>query len=250
MRTRSLAAIASLAASLMAAPAIAATTYTWDTNGNSGPNSQLTFSSAENPNEQIKVRAYQISSLSAGSNTFQTASLYQYSGGLGITSTGENGTSPNHAIDNSTSSGRYEFLLVEFDSNKYTNMGFQIGWSQNDSDVQVWVGDAAAGLNLASGNACNGGACDFTELGLLGFNNTQTFTDVPLDTTKTVSGQITGRYLLIAGRLAGGDSNKDYFKISFLTGTESTSVPEPSSLMLLGAAIAGAGFAGRKRRAA
>lgn len=183
MRTRSLVVAVSVAAFLTVAPAFAAATYTWDTNG---PNNELTFSSGETPNEKIRVRAYQISTLSAGGNTFQTALPYQNTGGLGITSTGENGMSPNQAIDNRTSSGRYEFLLVEVDGNKYTSMGFQIGWSQNDSDIQVWVGDAAAGLNLASGTACSGGACDFTELDLLGFglSPTQTFSGVPLDATK------------------------------------------------------------------
>lgn len=237
--------MASLAAAIMAAPASAAVTYTWDTTGSySGNSSQMTFSAGQNSNVKVKLRAYQISTLSSGSNTFQTASLYQYSGGLGISSQSELTSSPQHAIDDSTSSGRYEFLLVEFDG-KYKEMGFEIGWWDNDSDVQVWVGDAAAGLNLASGTACNSGACDFTELNLLGFTHTESFTNVPVDSTRNVSAQVTGRYLLIAGRLT--DTNGDYFKISLISGQ--SAVPEPSSLAIMAIAAAGAGFVGRRRRA-
>lgn len=240
--------MASLAAAIMAAPASAAVTYTWDTTGSfSGNSSQMTFSAGQDSNVKVKLRAYQISTLSSGSNTFQTASVYQYSGGLGISSQSESTSSPQHAIDNSTSSGRYEFLLVEFDG-KYKDMGFEIGWYDTDSDIQVWVGNAAAGLNLASGTACNSGACDFTELNLLGFTHTESFTNVPVDSTRNVSGQVTGRYLLIAGRLANNDSNKDFFKISLLSGQ--AAVPEPSSLAIMAIAAAGVGFAGRRRRAA
>jgi len=249
MRTRSLALIASLAASLMAAPAMADATYTWNTYSpggstnsvsGSGAGNQYTFTSGSS---SIKVRAYSLDNTTSA--TFQTATVGLYDHGLGVTYQGESTASPNHAVDNV---GKFDFLLIEFDG-PLKNLGFQIGWkngSTGDTDIQAWVGTGAAGLNLAGSTACSGGPCDFTELASLGFGSTQIFNDVPLDTPKSVTGQ--GRYLLISGRLT--TDLDDYFKVSVLNGTRSTSVPEPSSLMLLGAAVAGIGFAGRRRRAA
>jgi hypothetical protein len=248
MRIRSLAVIASFAAALLAAPAFAATTYTWNTfspggtafsQSGSGAGNQYTFTWGT---ESVKVRAYSLDNLTSA--TFQTATVGLYDHGLGVTYQGESTTSPNHALDNV---GKFDFLLVEFDG-PTSNLGFQIGWkngSTGDTDVQVYVGTAAAGLNLTSNGAC-GGSCDFTELGLLGFGSAQTFDNVALDTTKNVSGQ--GRYLLISGRLT--TDLDDYFKVSLLTGSQSTSVPEPSSLAIMAVAAAGFGFARRRRRAA
>jgi hypothetical protein len=146
---------AAVAASLLAGPAHATTAYTWDTTGSyTASNDSLVFS-AENPSEKVKRRAYQISTLSAG-RSFTTATLTQYSRGLGITSTNET-TSPTRAIDNdasSPSSGRYEFLLVEFDGANDKNMGFHIRWKQNDPDREVWLDNAAAGLNLTNTAVC------------------------------------------------------------------------------------------------
>lgn len=255
MLIRFLAVMGAFAASVMVAPAQAAVTYTWNTaSGGSVLNSSsMQFSSTQDSNEKIKVTAYQISTLSAGS-AFSTAGLVQYGGGLGITSTNETTTSPNHSMDNQTGGtngiyGRYELMLVEFDSATVKNMGFQIGWSSNDSDVQVWVGNAAAGLNLAGSNAACGGSCDFTELSSLGFSSVQTFTNVALNTTQTVGGGLSGRYLLIGPRLISDDGSKDYVKLSLLSGTD-TAVPEPSSLAIMAVAAAGAGFLRRKRKSA
>jgi hypothetical protein len=153
MRARFL--TAAVAASLLAGPAHATITYTWDTTGSyATSNGSLVFSS-ENPSEKVKRRAYQISTLSAG-RSFTTATLTQYSGGLGISGTNET-TSPKHAIDNdasSPSSGRYEFLLVEFDGANDKNMAFQIRWKQNDFDREVWLDNVAAGLNLTNTAVC------------------------------------------------------------------------------------------------
>jgi hypothetical protein len=244
MRTRSLAVIASFAASLLAAPAFADVTYTWNTkspggSSYSGNGSQYTFTSN---GETVKVRSYSLSGLTT-SSTFQTSTVGIYDGGLGVTSNGESG-SPNHAVDNV---GRFDFLLFEFESADFTNFGFQIGWKSGDSDIEVWVGNAAAGLNLTNSGLCSG-SCNYEDLDNMGFGPSQTFSNVALNTTQSVSGSLSGRYLLVSGRLT--YDTDDYFKVSLINGTQPGQVPEPSSLALLAAAVAGVGFASRKRRAA
>jgi hypothetical protein len=203
MRPRSLAVIASFAALLTAAPAYAGpTTYTWSpASGGTVNDSSITFGANESGNEKAKATAYQISSLSAGSS-FATATLARYPGGLGLTISNEAAQPPTRALDNRTGStnGRYELLLVQFDNANYRNMGFQIGWSQSDSDMQVWVGDAAAGLSLSGSNGACGRSCDFTELGLLGLGRAPTFQNAALGTAQTVGGALTGRYLLTVSR--------------------------------------------------
>jgi hypothetical protein len=236
---------ACLALPLLSATAWAAPTYTWNTTGNNS-GSQLQFT-AGYPSELVKVRAYSINA-NLGSYTFQSATVGLYSGGLGVTSNGEGGP-PQHAVDNV---GRYDFLLFEFDTDNFKATGFEIGWKDTDSDVQVWVGGTpSAGLNLAGSNGVCGGTCTFSELTNLGFVSAGTFENVQINSQQSISTNTTGRYVLIAGRIISPDGLNDIFKISKIKGTEGTSVPEPSSMLLAGAALLGfAGFARRRRQAA
>jgi hypothetical protein len=249
MRTRSLAVVASLAASFLAAPAFAAATYTWQTETGGSPKSgnstQYIFTSN---GETVKVRAYSLDNLTTA--TFQNAGVGLYDGGLGVTYTGESTSSPQHAIDNN---GKYDFLLFEFESDDFTNFKFEIGWkngTNGDTDIDVYVGNGPANLNLAASSLCSGGAssCNFNDLDDMGFTLAAQIDNVPLNTLQTVGGSLTGRYLLIAGRLSSTDRD-DYFKVSVISGTENTrQVPEPSTLAIMAVAAAGAGFVGRRRR--
>ena len=186
----------------------------------------------------------------SSSNNFAAETVGLYSGGLGVRTTStnpdESTSSPQHAADND---GRYEFLLFEFDFPKFKATGFEIGWRENDADIQVWVGGTStAGLNLAGSNTACGGSCNFSELSALGFVLAGTYENVATNDLKTINTTTTGRYVLIAGKVVGNDSLKDYFKLDKIKGTEA--VPEPSSMLLVGAALVGfAGFARKRRRA-
>jgi hypothetical protein len=244
MSIRKLVAGVCLALPLLSAPAWAAPTYSWNTTGNDPSSSSLQFSASGYPSELVNVRAYYVST-SLGNNTFQTATLGLYSGGLGVSSGGESG-SPNHAVD---TSNRYDFLLFEFDTDNFKATGFEIGWEENDSDVQVWVGGpTTAGLNLASGsNAACGGTCTFSELDNLGFVTAGTFNNVDVNELQTINTSTTGRYVLIAGKILSADSYKDYFKVSKIKGTEQITVPEPSSMVLAAMTLFGIGGIVRAR---
>ncbi len=145
-----------------------------------------------------------VKAFSKSGNTWSSATVQQYPGGLGVTSPGESTGSPQHTLDNN---GAQEYLVFQFTDSVIINQAF-LGWIQNDSDLQLWIGDLAPGASLN----------DATLAGMATEQNYAPGSGVPAGSTRTAGplngAQIAGKTLVIAA--LPGDSTFDYFKVKTL----------------------------------
>ncbi len=179
----------------------------------------------------LTARAYSTTN-NSGSGAFEKATLTRYSGGLGVRNPdqGNEGGSPHHALDDN---GRDEMIVFENNVSGYSFTGFEIGWKSNDSDISAWVGTLANGFDFTGTR--------FSDLAGLGFTLSN-FSNVPTNTTQSLGSNV-GNYLILAPR---ADSNSEYVKISGVSGSTPTQVPEPGMLALFGIALVG--FCANMRR--
>ena len=214
-------------------PSLFAVSYTWDFTGSAGsnctvnkpvscsnPGNVLTFNSTTPGGPTVRATAWYLN----GSGVFQMATLGQYSAGLGVCYPGENCSQPEHQIDNYSHD---EFVLLEF-SKPVDPISAKITTTSNgDMDVSYWLGgNAVQSLSLATLTT------SLTGLGFGSINNT----NGSVGGTRTVSLGGGAPYVYYNAILFGPKytDNNDYFKLASMTGSTGVStVPEPSSVILL-----------------
>ena len=244
MKNRLLSAVVAVSA-LCASAGVNAANYTWNLTGADA--GYLTSINTTNGGHALKVTAYS-SAGTDGTGAMSNAWLQRYSGGLGVANCISGAScnetaSPNHSVDNA---GKNDFVLLEFDT-VMSAKAFQIGWKQTDADIQLWTGSssAAAGLNLATANACvSGSGC--TTLASLGFTALPTFNDVAVGATNNIVAPNNSRYVLVSGALDPSNVGNDYFKFSAFTA--GLPLPLPSTLAMFALALFGLSrFQGRRK---
>lgn len=236
----------------------------WNLDGSCPPEGGLVPNTVHNCGSNVTVSGFSTGTGTIASPTtgtiFAAAAVYNWTGGLGVVATNENqATTGPHATDNVNGT---DALLIKFDT-ATSLTAVTLGWNGTDnpsgayidSDISVlaWtgIGDPAAGSiagSTAAGLVSAGWTLvgDYANVGGLAGD------------TQAISTSITSSYWLVSaydakwsGCTTGcfNSGANDAFKLVSVAGNQTTKVPEPGSLALLGAGLLG-WVASRKRKVA
>lgn len=226
---------------LLLAP-VAASATTWSFNG----------TGTTVPSGITSIQAFSINS---GNTTFSNATSWTaYSGGIGVKGfSSESTAEPQHATDNN---GNLEAILFRFDESTILDK-LSIGWPSTiayDSDISVlrYIGTVDSTGALPSTSNISGES--ISQLLSRGWEFVGSYNTVKGTEEDINPDHLSSSYWLISayssswgsgkGETTQVDNGNDYFKLLSLTSgapgtTPGTSVPEPTSLLLLAGGMLG-----------
>ncbi len=227
---------AAVLSAFLAGTSSSADAITWNFTGYGGEGS--IGNSRSFASEGVTVTATAWSYTSTG---FQAARLGLWSTGLGVCNQAETCGNPSHQVDNS---GRQEYVLFQF-SSAVDPLSVRIDpYGTYDRDVSYWTGNVTLPSDLLAGETY-GSLTGSSGVGFFSrIDNYGSISSSPRDVSIT-SPYVTAM-LFGPGYNSGGN---DYFKITSLTGTaRTTSVPEPTALLLLSLGLFGLVWLHSKRQ--